>query len=305
MHTVRDSHTRTVQAPADAVGALLDHLGSESDPLFPAPAWPPLRFDRPLGVGADGGHGSVRYRVVAYEPGRRIRFAFTPGRSGESAGYHELTVHPLGPDRCRVDHVLESRLPFARRLAWHLAIRAVHGTVTEELLDNLERAATGHLRTPARRSPRVRLFNRLQWDRPSVVALPAGARLARSAFPRTDFQDAWQMPLRPGMPREPEAWERALRKAPFPVLARQGDETLLGKNAGHLDFRAALLVADDLVTLGTVVHTHHHGGRLYLAAIRRIHPIVVRGVLCRAHRKLALAAPGAGERWSAQHPVDR
>ncbi|MFF0624247.1 DUF2867 domain-containing protein [Streptomyces sp. NPDC004296] len=305
MHTVRDTHARTVQAPADAVGALLDQVGGESDPFFPAPAWPPLRLDRPLGVGADGGHGRIRYHVTAYEPGRRIRFAFAPGPSGQSAGYHELTVRPLGPDRCRVDHVLESRLPFARRLAWHLAIRAAHATVTEELLDNLERAATGHLRAPTRRSPRVRLLNRLQWDRPIAVALPEEAHLARSAFPRADFEDAWRMPLRPGMPREPEAWERALRKAPFPVLARQGGETLLGKNAGHLDFRASLLVAGDQVTLGTVVRTHHRGGRLYLAAIRRIHPFVVRGVLRRAHRKLALAAPGAGERWSARHPDER
>ncbi|MER6050646.1 DUF2867 domain-containing protein, partial [Streptomyces sp. NPDC001793] len=198
---VRDVHTRTVQAPAEAVGALVDRLGGEPDPLFPTPVWPPMRFDRPLAVGADGGHGTVRYHVAAHEPGRRIRFAFAPGPSGDSPGHHEVTVHPLGPDRCRVDHVLESRLPLGRRIAWHLGIGAVHGTVVEELFDNLERAATGSLRTPARRSPRVRLLNRLLWDRPTPAALPEGALLARGAFPRTDFQDAWQLPLRPGMPR--------------------------------------------------------------------------------------------------------
>ncbi|MYT30307.1 DUF2867 domain-containing protein [Streptomyces sp. MspMP-M5] len=302
MYTVRDVHTRTVQAPAEAVGALIDRLGGEPDPLFPTPVWPPLRLDRPLGVGADGGHGFVRYHVAAYEPGRRIRFAFTPGPSGDSPGYHEVTVHRLGADRCRVDHVLESRLPLARRIAWHLAVRAVHGTVVEELFDNIERAATGSLRAPVRRSPRVRLLNRLLWDRPTAVALPEGALLARGAFPHADFQDAWRLPLRPGMPREPEVWERALRAAPFPVLARRGGETLLGKDAGHLDFRASLLIADDRITLGTVVRTHHLGGRLYLAAVRRIHPLMVRAVLRRVHRTMALAAPGAAERWRRATP---
>ncbi|MGW5816149.1 DUF2867 domain-containing protein [Streptomyces noursei] len=302
MRTIRDAHARTVHAPAATAGALLDHVGGAPDPPFPAPAWPPLRLDRPLGVGADGGHGTVRYRVVAHEPGRRIRFAFAPGRSGASPGHRELTVRPLGPDRCRVEHVLESRLPLARRIAWHLAIGCVHATVSEELLDNLERAATERLRTPVHRPPRARLLNRLRWDRPTAVPLPAGATLARSAFSCVDFRDAWQLPLRPGMPREPGAWQRALRRAPFPVLARRGGETLLGKDAGHLDFRASLLVTDDHVTLGTVVRIHHRGGRLHWAALRRLHPYVARGVLRRTHREVALSAPTPGERWWTHHP---
>ncbi|MGP8297740.1 DUF2867 domain-containing protein [Streptomyces inhibens] len=292
MRTVRDVHARTVAAPAETVGALLDRLGSASDPLFPAPAWPPMRFDRPLGVGADGGHGFVRYRVGAYEPGRRIRFDFTD----EGGGFHEATVRPLGPDSCRVEHVLESRLPFARRMLWTLAIRPVHGTVVEELFDNIERAATGRVLTPVRRSPRVRLLNRLLWDRPRAVDLPAAARLAHGAFPRTDFQDAWQMELLPGMPQEPEAWEGVLRGASFPVVGRADGEILLGKDARHLDFRASILVADGRVTLGTVARLHNTAGRLYFAVVRLVHPFMARMMLRRIHRRLALAAPSAAER---------
>ncbi|GGU74086.1 hypothetical protein GCM10010211_44920 [Streptomyces albospinus] len=305
MRTVRNVHTRTVQAPASVVGALLDRLGGDPDPLFPTPAWHPMRLDRPLEVGAVGDHGLGPYRVTVHEPGRRIRFAFPPGPDGDDTGYHEFTVHPLGSDRCRVDHVLEVRRAFARRLVWHLAIRAGHDTVVEETLDNVERAATGQLRASVRWSARVRLLNRLLWDRPTAVDLPEGARLARRAFPRTDFQDAWQLPLRPGMPTEPEAWEGVLRGAPFPVVGREGGEILLGKDAGHLDFRASILVADGRVTLGTVVRTHHRGGRLYLALVRRVHPFMARTMLRRTHRRLALAAPGAGERWAARPPVGR
>ncbi|QHC24656.1 DUF2867 domain-containing protein [Streptomyces sp. GS7] len=305
MRTVRNVHSRTVQAPANAVGALLDRLGGDPDPLFPTPAWHPMRFDRPLEVGAVGDHGLGPYQVAVHEPGRRIRFDFLPGPHGDATGYHEFTVRPLGPDRCRVEHVLECRHGLARRLVWHLAIRAGHDTVVEEVLDNIERAATGRLGAPVRWSPRVRLLNRLLWDRPTAVALPESARLARGAFPRTDFQDAWQLPLRPGMPAEPEAWEGVLRGAPFPVVGREGGEILLGKDAGHLDFRASVLVADGHVTLGTVVRTHHRGGRLYLALVRRVHPFMARTVLRRTHRRLALAAPGAGERWAARPPAGR
>ncbi|WP_328383012.1 hypothetical protein OHS81_05615 [Streptomyces sp. NBC_00400] len=40
--------------------------------------------------------------------------------------------------------------------------------------------------------------------------------------------------------------------------------------------------------------------RLYCAVVRRVHPFVVRTVLRRFHRRLALAAPSAGERPAAR-----
>ncbi|MFG3258688.1 DUF2867 domain-containing protein [Streptomyces sp. NPDC048172] len=294
---VRDVHTRVVRAPLDTVAALLDRIGGEDDPLFPTPVWPPMRFDRPLGVGADGGHGFVRYRVSAYEPGRRIRFDFTDG----SGGFHEIRIRALDAERCHVEHALEQRFGAGERLLWEAVIKAVHGAVVEEMLDNVERAATGAVSgAPFQRPLRVRLFNRLTWPRARAVDLPAEARLARAAFPRTDFQDAWQLEIQPGMPERPEAWQGVLRGA-FPVLGRDHEdrEILLGKDARHLDFRASVLVADGRVTLGTVVRTHHAGGRLYFALVRRVHPLMVRLMLRRTHRRLALAAPSAGEReWN-------
>ncbi|MEV5594577.1 DUF2867 domain-containing protein [Streptomyces sp. NPDC052496] len=313
MRTVRDVHARTVQAPAATVGALLDRLAGDDDPLFPVPVWPAMRFDRPLGVGATGGHGFVRYRVTAYEPGRRLRFGFPGG------GHHAIEVAPLDAGSCRVTHVLEHRLTGARQAAWPLAVRWLHATVVEEILDNVERAATGTVRTPARRSRWVRLLNRVLWDRPTAVAVPSGARLARTAFARTDFQDAWQLPLPPGMPRDPDAWKGVLRGA-FPEKGRattaDGGEILLGQDARHLDFRASILVESPAagpdgrtaghggrVTLSTVVRTRTTGGRLYFAAVRRVHPVLARAMLRRTHRRLALAAPSAGEReWAARAP---
>ncbi|MFG3009290.1 DUF2867 domain-containing protein [Streptomyces cinerochromogenes] len=290
--TIRNVHERTIEAPAHAVGTLLGHLASPHDPIWPAPAWPPMRFDRPLGVGADGGHGFVRYRVSAYEPGRHVRFSFDPPMSG----HHAFVIEPLGPDRCRVRHVLELARTGPMLLGWALAVRWMHDTVLEELFDNIEQAVTGTVPSPSRWSPWVRLLHRLTWDRATACDLPAGARLARAAFERSDYSDAYRIGLRPGMPRDPESWRGVLRGAPFPVVGREGGEILLGEDAGHLDFRASILVDEEQVTLGTVVRIHNLRGRLYWTVVRRVHPFMARTMLRRIHRRLALTAPTATAR---------
>ncbi|WP_137993345.1 DUF2867 domain-containing protein [Streptomyces vilmorinianum] len=298
VRTVRNVHQRVVAAPADTVGALLDRLSAADDPLFPAPAWSSMRLDRPLGVGADGGHGPVRYRVTEYVPGRSVRFGFPgPGGAGER-GFHRLDVEPVGPDRCRVVHTLEQSQGAGKFAVWATVVRPVHDTVVEELLDNVERAALGSLAgpRPVRRSAWVRLLHRLTWPRPEAAAIPPGARLVREAFEgRTDFADAWRMSLEPGMDRDPRAWRDVL---PFPVLGAGEHELMLGEDASHLDFRASVLIdaAGTSVTLSTVVRIHNARGRLYFAVIRHLHPYMARRMLRRTHRRLALAAPPAGER---------
>lgn len=77
---VLNIHTRDLHTSRDAVGALLDSLASKQDLLWPHDRWPTMRLDRPLQIGAAGGHGPIRYRVEWYEPGRAVLFRF-PGRS--------------------------------------------------------------------------------------------------------------------------------------------------------------------------------------------------------------------------------
>ncbi|MET9696119.1 SRPBCC family protein [Streptomyces sp. NPDC006529] len=160
---------RTIDAPATEVGALLDRLGTPDDRIWPAPAWPPLVLDAGPAVGSRGGHGRIAYAVVAYEPGRRIRFAFAPGRGLD--GHHEFVVIPQGPERCRISHVARGRLEGRMRLLWPLMIRWLHEALLQDLFDNLQRAATGHLPRPARWSLRVRLLRRaLSRSAPSGTA---------------------------------------------------------------------------------------------------------------------------------------
>ncbi|MET9950794.1 DUF2867 domain-containing protein [Streptomyces sp. NPDC006339] len=289
--TVRNVHQRIVEAPAETVGALLDRLSAPDDPLFPTPVWPAMVLDRPLSVGADGGHGPVRYHVAAYEPGRSVRFD-TDDDLG--VGFHRLDVEPLGPDRCRISHVLDVTMPLRAFVLFKLLIEPVHDTMVEEIFDNAERAALGSLpHPPVRRSRRAMLAHRMRWVRPTAVPVPEGAHLLREAFERPDFTDAWRLPLAPGMPRDPRAWRHVL---PFAERGAQGPELMLGEDAFHLDFRGSLVVDDESVTLATAVRLHNTYGRAYFAVVRRIHPYAVRRMLRRAHRRIALATPPAGER---------
>lgn len=291
MGVVRNEHERVIEAPAAAVGALIDRLSATDDPLFPTPAWPAMTFDGPLAVGATGGHGPVKYAVTEYEPGRRVRFDFAEPDNG----FHEISVEPLGERRCRVRHVLETAPRGLDRILWPTVVRPVHDTMVEEVLDNAERAAAGHCAHPVRRSRWVRLLNALDWDRPETVAVPEGARLLRAALDRPAYQDAYRMRMLPGLPRDPRAWSPMLRED-FPELGCADGELLLQVDIAGLTARASILVDDAHITLSTYARPDTRRGRLYWAAVRLGHPFMARLMLRRTHRALALGAPSAGER---------
>lgn len=54
---VYNVHERLLPVEQAEVASLVDGLASDNDGLWPHGLWPAIRFDRPLGVGAVGGHG--------------------------------------------------------------------------------------------------------------------------------------------------------------------------------------------------------------------------------------------------------
>jgi hypothetical protein len=311
---VRNVHERIVPAPIERVGPLLDRIGGPDDVLWPTPGWQPMVLDRPVAVGAAGGHSSIRYRVTGYEPGRMVEFEFTPGHGIE--GRHVISAEPAGPDRTLLRYVSEGRFTGAMRLAWPLAVRWAHDALLEELLDNAERAVGVEPARPARRSAYVRLLRVFEVPR-SIATAPPRTPLISGALPRVDWTDAYAVRALPGMPADPQLWADAVFRDPprwvlaalglrellvglvgidrsgagaFATLARTEDEVLLGTDANHLDFRASVRREPDRVVLSTVVGLHNRRGRLYSALVRPVHPIVVRAMLNRASRRLSGAA---------------
>ena len=128
MH-VRNVHSRAIARPAGEVGALLGTLASSDDRLWPSEQWPPMKLDRPLGPGACGGHGPIRYCVEKFEPGSRIRFRFTGPRGFN--GYHEFSVVEA-PTGSLLSHTIEMETTGLALLSWPLVIRPLHDALIED-----------------------------------------------------------------------------------------------------------------------------------------------------------------------------
>lgn len=130
---VRNVHARAFAAPPDAVGRLLDGLASADDQLWPRDRWPAMRLDRPLGVGATGGHGPVRYTVDAYAPGVGVCFRFRAPRG--AVGTHRFEVEPLADGGACLWHILVIDAVGPARLTWPLVFRPLHDALLEDALD--------------------------------------------------------------------------------------------------------------------------------------------------------------------------
>lgn len=150
-------HERVLVATPAEVGALLDRLASREDGIWPRDRWPAMRFDRPLGVGAVGGHGPVRYNVEDYQPGRSVRFRFTAPRG--FLGTHGYEIEERAGETL-LRHVLKMRTEGPALLTWPLMFRPMHDALIEDSLDRAERSLGREPARPNRWSARVRLLRR-------------------------------------------------------------------------------------------------------------------------------------------------
>ena len=149
-------HQRLLHAPPEQVGALIDTLASPADALWPR-GWPRMQFDRPLGVGARGGHGPIRYTVEAYVPGQMLRFRFN-GPTGFD-GWHGFEVLDATAVHCVLEHRIEMEARGPALLTWPLAIRHLHDACVEDALSQAQ-LALGNTPKPVPWPARVRL---LRW----------------------------------------------------------------------------------------------------------------------------------------------
>ena len=63
-------------------------------------------------------------------------------------------------------------------------------------------------------------------------------------------------------------------------------EAIIATDEPHLDFRAGIAAADGLIVVTTVVRLHGWRGRLYFAPVRLLHPLVTRGMIAGAIRRM-------------------
>lgn len=134
---VRNVHER-ILPDVEQAKALIDSLASEGDALWPTAAWPRMAFDRPLAVGAVGGHGPIRYFVEAYEPGNSIKFRFT-GPKGFH-GWHCYEMRPAEQGLLCLRHTLEMTTSGWAVLSWPMAFRPLHDALIKDSLARAQAA---------------------------------------------------------------------------------------------------------------------------------------------------------------------
>jgi hypothetical protein len=156
----RSVHQRKLPVHPEDAAFLIDDLGGTSDELWPIETWSPLWVDGPLGIGADAGHGPLRYRVVAYEPERRVRFEFLregPWQSGLKGEHWFDVVDSGGASFLR--HTLEVKATGLTALRWKFIVLPLHDAMMAELMKRAEACFTdGPLKRPVRFSGYVRFL---------------------------------------------------------------------------------------------------------------------------------------------------
>lgn len=157
---VHNVHEREFHASADDLAGLLAGLGSTDDRLWPKDNWPPMILDAPLGGGAKGGHGPIRYHVSEYVPGSSVTFQFDDeGLVREMHGYHRFEI--VGQNgKTILRHTVDATCNLKMWLMWHVMVGPMHDAVLEEALDRAERYLGGEPEKPARWSLWVRTMRK-------------------------------------------------------------------------------------------------------------------------------------------------
>lgn len=178
---IHNRHEREISASVGEVGMLIDSLAGKNDRLWPRNAWPAMRMDAPLGVGAAGGHGPVRYFVTHYEPGRRVEFQFT--KPAGFKGRHSFTAVSLSKNSTLLRHELSMSPSGTALFTWPLFFRPPHDALIEESLDLAENECSSSPGPAHRRSPWTRILRA-----PFPAAMANKRNIRRRVRLRADFE---------------------------------------------------------------------------------------------------------------------
>ena len=100
-----------------------------------------MRFDRPLQVGAKGGHGPIRYSVEAYEPGKRVDFKFIAPLGFNGGHRFEIQEQDEGSI---IVHTLEMNTAGIATITWPLIFRHLHDALVEDGLSKAQKYLNEH-----------------------------------------------------------------------------------------------------------------------------------------------------------------
>lgn len=144
---VVNSHKRIINQPKEKVSELFKTLATTNDKIWPSKNWPAMRFKEDLRIGSKGGHGRIRYEIVAFEQGSYIAFKFTKPEGFN--GIHELSIKSISEDTSEINHIIKMNTTFIASFLWVFVIRWLHDALIEEAFDNVQNYfSEAHKTTP-------------------------------------------------------------------------------------------------------------------------------------------------------------
>jgi len=133
---VINSHKRIITQPIDKVSELFKTLATTNDEIWPSKNWPEIRFNEGLKNGSRGGHGRIRYTVIAFEAGKYIKFKFTKPDGFD--GIHEFSIKVISENTSEIHHNIKMNTSFKATFLWVFVIRWLHDALIEEAFDNVQ-----------------------------------------------------------------------------------------------------------------------------------------------------------------------
>ncbi|MEM1216613.1 MAG: hypothetical protein AAGJ82_13050 [Bacteroidota bacterium] len=133
---VLNIHQRTIDQPIEKVAALFKTLATENDNIWPWEKWPKMKFSTGIKIGAQGGHGPIRYAVEQYDPAKIIQFRFS--KPTGFTGTHAFELEQITSGQTQIKHTIRMNTSGKSTLLWVFGIRSLHDALMEDGLDKLE-----------------------------------------------------------------------------------------------------------------------------------------------------------------------
>jgi hypothetical protein len=127
---ILNRHTRTIPRPKAVLLDLFSRLGAQDDPIWPKEKWPAIRFKEGMKVGASGGHGPIRYQVIAYDPAGMVTFQFQRPRGFQ--GVHQFEILEKSEGVTELRHTISMQTTLTGTIIWLVAIRWLHDALLED-----------------------------------------------------------------------------------------------------------------------------------------------------------------------------
>ena len=130
-------HRRKINQPKEDLGRLLKSLATIDDKIWPYEKWPAIRFQDGLQIGLNGGHGRIRYTVVAFKEGEHATFEFT--KPDGFIGTHAFSIQGLSENTTEIIHEIKMRTSTLKAtFFWLTILKWLHDALIEDAFDKLE-----------------------------------------------------------------------------------------------------------------------------------------------------------------------